>query len=120
MYEYKAIIKRVVDADTVDVSVDLGFDVSIHQRVRLLGLNAAEKNTELGQEAIEYVDSVLPVGKEILLRSEKDKREKFGRYLANIVFIETGECLNQTLIEKNYAVEYWGKGKKEDFVPKKS
>jgi micrococcal nuclease len=120
MYEYKAKITRVVDADTVDVSVDLGFDISIHQRVRLLGINAAEKNTDLGKEAIDYVKSILPVGKEIFLRSEKDKREKFGRYLAKIIIIETEECLNEILIEKNYAVEYWGKGKKENFIPKKS
>lgn len=117
MYEYKAKVVRVLDADTIDVSIDLGFDVWVYQRVRLLGINTAEKNTELGKQAADYVRGLLPVGQEIILKSEKDKREKFGRYLADVYFVTSQQSLNQVLIQKGLAVEYWGEGKKEDFVP---
>jgi len=117
MYEYKAKVVRVLDGDTIDVSIDLGFDVWVYQRVRLLGINTAEKNTELGKQTLDYVRSLCPLGTFITLRSEKDKREKFGRYRAKVYFPESNECLNEILIKKGMAVEYWGVGKKEDFVP---
>lgn len=117
MYEYFATVVRVIDADTIDVRIDLGFDVHINQRVRLLGINTPEKNTALGIEASGYVRNLLPLGTVIILQSDKSEREKFGRYLARVIFPETKECLNDILINKRYAVEYWGKGKKEDFVP---
>lgn len=117
MYEYKAIVTRVVDADTIDVMIDLGFSVWTSQRIRLLGINAAEKNTEFGKLAIEYVKNVLPEKSEIIIQSEKDEKEKFGRYLGRILFPNSRQCLNDTLIAMGYAVEYWGKGKKENFVP---
>lgn len=118
MYEYKAKVLKIIDADTMDVSIDLGFDISINQRIRLIGINTAEKNTVLGIEAAGFVRNLVPVGTEVLLQSEKDKREKFGRYLARVILPGTNDCLNDLLIAKRYAVEYWGIGKKEDFVPK--
>lgn len=120
MYEYFATVVRVIDADTIDVRIDLGFDVHINQRVRLLGINTPEKNTDLGVEASGYVRKLLPLGTIIILQSDKSEREKFGRYLAKVIFPETKECLNDVLIQKGYAAEYWGKGKKEDFVPNKA
>jgi micrococcal nuclease len=117
MYEYKAKVIRVLDADTIDVSIDLGFDVWVYQRVRLLGINTAEKNTELGKQASEYVKGLLPIGEMIVLQSEKDKREKFGRYLAKVFFPTSTVSVNDILIQKGLAVEYWGIGKKENFVP---
>jgi len=117
MYEYKATLLKVIDADTIDVSIDLGFDISISQRVRLLGINTAEKNTALGIESAGFVRNLIPTGTKLILQSEKDKKEKFGRYLARVI-LDNGTCLNDLLIEKRYAVEYWGIGKKEDFVPK--
>mgnify|MGYP002737924564 CR=1 FL=1 len=82
-----------------------------------MGINTAEKNTELGQQASDYVKGLLPVGQQVILRSEKDKREKFGRYLAQVFFAESQQSVNDILIQKGLAVEYWGVGKKEDFVP---
>jgi micrococcal nuclease len=117
MYEYKARVVRVLDGDTMDVSIDLGFDVWVYQRVRLLGINTAEKNTDLGKRTIEYVRNLCPLGCNVILKSEKAEREKFGRYLARVYFPESKECLNDILIQKGWAVEYWGKGKKEDFLP---
>lgn len=117
MYEYKAKIERVVDADTVDVSIDLGFDVWTRQRVRVAGLNAAEKNTEAGKNAIEYAKTVLKHGMEVFLKSHQDKREKFGRYLAEI-WITKDESYNEKLLKLGYAVPYDGKSPKELHVPK--
>jgi micrococcal nuclease len=118
MYEYKAKIERVVDADTIDVSVDLGFDVWTRQRVRVAGLNAAEKNTEAGKKAIEYAKSVLKHNMEVTLRSHQDKREKFGRYLAEIIIDEaTYDSYNENLLRLGYAVPYDGKSPKELHVP---
>lgn len=117
MYEYKAKVVRVLDADTIDVSIDLGFDVWINQRVRLIGINTPEKNTEFGKQASDYVKELLPVGHMILLKSEQDKREKFGRYLAKVYFLTSQESVNDILIQKGFAAEYWGKGKKEDHLP---
>ena len=117
MYEYKAKIERVVDADTIDVSIDLGFDVWTKQRVRVAGLNAAEKNTQEGKNAIEYAKTVLKHGMEVLLRSHQDKREKFGRYLAEI-WITKDESYNEKLLKLGYAVPYDGKSPKELHVPK--
>ena len=117
MYEYVAKIERVVDADTIDVSIDLGFDVWTRQRVRVAGLNAAEKNTDAGKKAIEYAKSVLKHNTEVLLRSHQDKREKFGRYLAEI-WITKDESYNEKLLKLGYAVPYDGKSPKELHVPK--
>ena len=113
MYEYTAHVVKVVDADTLDVSIDLGFDVWIRQRVRLIGINAAEKNTDFGKLAIEYVKNTLPEGSEVILQSQKEnEKEKYGRYLARVLFPRTRQCLNDTLIAMGYASEYWGKGKR--------
>lgn len=113
VYEYTAKLLRVIDADTLDVSIDLGFDIWIIQRVRLVGINAAEKNTEFGKMAIDYVKNVLHDGEEVILQSQRDNsREKYGRYLARVLFPKTRQCLNDTLIAMGYASEYWGKGKR--------
>lgn len=117
MYEYNAVVVRVLDGDTIDVSIDLGFNVHINQRVRFLGINTPEKNTPLGLEVAGYVRNTIPLGTKIILQSDKDKNDKYGRYLARIILPETNECLNDILVKKRYAVEYWGKGKKEDFIP---
>jgi micrococcal nuclease len=117
MFEYKARVVRVVDADTLDVIIDLGFNVLTNQRVRLLGINAAEKNTEMGKKAIDYVRFLLPLGTTVILQSEKDKKEKFGRYLARVFFPESKECLNDVLVTKGLAVLYDGQSPKELHVP---
>lgn len=113
MYEYTAKVMRILDADTIDVSIDLGFDVWVYQRVRLIGINAAEKNTDFGKVAIEYVKNILPIGSIIILQSQKNNdKEKYGRYLARVLFPQSRQCLNDTLIAMGFASEYWGKGER--------
>ena len=84
MYTYNATVIRVVDGDTVDVTIDLGFDVSLAARFRLFGLNAPEKWTVEGKLSAARLSELLPVGSEVVVKSEKDRREKYGRYLLRL------------------------------------
>jgi micrococcal nuclease len=112
MYEYSAKVLRVIDADTIEVSIDLGFDVWITQHVRLIGINTAEKNTDFGKLSKSYVENTLPKDTVVILQSQKNEKEKYGRYLARVLFPESRQCLNDMLIAMGYASEYWGKGPK--------
>ena len=114
MYEYRAHVVRVVDGDTADVLIDLGFDISLKKRVRFTRINAYEtrlgKDTtqeekEIGLEAKEYVKNLIE-GKEIILQSHKEKGGKYGRYIAEIIYMKDEERinLNDELVIKKYAV----------------
>ena len=86
MYEYKAKIVRVIDGDTVDALVDLGFETHVHRRLRLFGIDAPEirgPSREHGEAAKEYLASLVDQC-EVLVSTTRDKREKYGRYLAKI------------------------------------
>lgn len=84
MYEYRATILRVVDGDTVDVTLDLGFDVHLKQRLRLRGIDAPELRTTEGKASRDWLRTLLPPGESVVVRTEKDRREKYGRYLATV------------------------------------
>lgn len=109
MYEYTASVIRVIDGDTVDVSIDLGFSVTIKQRVRLLGINAPEKNTSEGLAASQFLTNVLLSGSQVTLRSRRPQAgDKYGRYLASIDYM--GADISQRMITQGYAVAWDGKG----------
>lgn len=110
MFEYRATILRHVDADTSWVSVDLGFDTHMKLTIRWDGINAPEKHTPEGQAARRALLDKLPEGSTCLLRTIKDRREKFGRYLGRF-FLEDGTNLNEWLVEQGHAVVY---GKEEN------
>jgi|TARA_B100002051_G_C16514530_1_gene524554 micrococcal nuclease len=116
MYEYNCKIDRVVDGDTVDVDIDLGFDVwMLKQRIRLYGVDTPESRTRdkvekvFGNLAKEFVEKRLPVGSKQVLRTKLDGKGKFGRILGEFVIDET--TINRLLIESNNAVEYHGQSK---------
>ena len=115
MYEYKTIIRRVVDGDTVDVTLDLGFNILYNSRIRLHGIDAPESRTRdleekvRGLAAKERVKELCPVGASVILRTIKDGRGKFGRILGEILVDEVS--VNKTLVIEGHAVEYFG-GKK--------
>ena len=117
MYEYSAIIRRWVDGDTVDVPLDLGFDIWYNNRVRLLGINTPESRTrdleekERGLAAKERVKELCPGGTTGQLKTTKDGRGKFGRILGEIFMPGVVQSINQLLIEEGHAVAYDG-GKK--------
>lgn len=119
-FVYNAIVRRVVDGDTIDVDIDLGFGIWIHnERVRLLGVDTPECRTrdelekQFGFLAKSVVEGFCPVGQKVILETEMDDKGKFGRVLG-IFWVDNGELnLNQFLIEEHYGVAYEGQSKEE-------
>ena len=117
MYEYRATIVRWVDGDTVDLDIDLGFGiVYANQRVRLFGIDAFESRTRdlqekqkgLAKTAKDFVERMPPNGFQVILRSKKDGKGKFGRILGEII-IDTPkgqQNLNTLLTIEGHAVRY--------------
>lgn len=109
MYDYNAICSRVIDGDTIDAKIDLGFNVWIECRIRFLGVDAPEARTRNLEEKLqglrtkEYVKEIMStVGGHFVLKSHGVG--KYGRCLGEI-FIN-GENINQKLISEGYAKEY--------------
>ena len=118
MHEYKCKILRVVDGDTVDVDIDLGFGIWMHkERVRLLGIDTPESRTrdkeekKFGLWSKEYVKSRYPVGSMAILRTHKDKTGKFGRILGELVWEDS--TINKIMVDEHYAVLYNGQSKED-------
>ncbi len=116
MHEYKCKILRVVDGDTVDVDIDLGFGIWMHkERVRLLGIDTPESRTRDKEEkrfgllSKQYVKDHYPVGSMAVLRTHKDKTGKFGRILGELVWEKT--TINKKMVDEHYAVIYNGQSK---------
>ena len=116
MYQYNVKILRIVDGDTVDVDIDLGFGVWIHkERVRFHGIDTPESRTrdleekKRGLAAKAFVETWLEekAGNSPIIETKVDKKGKFGRILGRILNDE-GECLNDTLLAEGHAVEYFG------------
>jgi endonuclease YncB( thermonuclease family) len=109
---YRATILRHVDADTTWAEVDLGFDASIKLTFRWAGIDAPEKNTPEGKIALMEVKRLLPEGSRCLIETEKDSREKFGRYLAWFYTMtesgHTDENVNAYLIDLGMVKPYDG------------
>lgn len=103
MYEYRASTVRVVDGDTVDLLIDLGFGVSIKERVRLSGINAPERNTPDGPRSTETLRSLLflpeedggPMPLPLIVHTSKDRRDKWQRFLA-LIYIDHGGGLSDS------------------------
>lgn len=118
MYQYKAIITKVIDGDTVDVDIDLGFEVWLrNQRIRLYGIDTPESRTSdkvekvFGNLAKDKILSFCPVGASIVLQTKTDdSRGKYGRILGELI-TEDGTNVNQYMIDNNYAVAYFGMSK---------
>lgn len=108
MYQYKATVENVVDGDTIDVSVDLGFKVSTRQRVRLARIDTPERGQPGYAAARDFVRDVA-LNKTVMLKT--DKVSKWGYYLADIT-LEDGRNLSDTLIQAQLAKPYDG-GQKE-------
>lgn len=113
MYEYHGKILKVVDGDTLDVSVDLGFGISNILRLRLAEINTEELNDAdmlKRAKAVEAKNRVIEICAEkgadgVIVSTFKDKKEKYGRYLAKINFTD-GSCLNSILLEEGLAKRY--------------
>ena len=123
MYEYFVKeVKNVVDGDTIDVIIDLGFDILFSSRVRLAGIDTPESRTTdkaekaLGVEAKEYLKKQLKDAKTIVIRTEKmNSSEKYGRILGWVYVNGESESLNNKMINDGYAWGYLGETKIKDF-----
>ena len=116
MYEYKAVVDRVVDGDTIDVTIDLGFSVWKKMRVRMEGINTPESRTRdldekaRGKLAAKFLSDQILHADKLVIRTKLDKKGKFGRVLGTLV--ADGVDLNQAMIDNYHAVGYIGQSKK--------
>ena len=114
MYEYNCKVKRVVDGDTVDVVIDLGFDIHFATRVRLYGMDTPESRTRNKDEKVRGLMSKDFLKEwmekdDVIIRTRKDKKGKFGRVLGEMLV--RGENVNKLMVKECYAVEYYGQSK---------
>jgi len=123
MYEYRVKkLYKVVDDDTIDVDIDLGFNISFFQRVRLAGIDTPESRTKdllekkLGLEVKEKLTELLKNATNIVIKTEKpDSTEKYGRILGWIFVDDSKTSINELLIKQGYAWNYMGETKVKDF-----
>jgi micrococcal nuclease len=119
MYQYKCKINKVLDGDTVDIDLDLGFNIILaNQRVRMAGIDTPESRTANKEEkprgilSKKKLGEKLPVGSWQIIETQKSDNndDKFGRILG-IFILEDGTKVNDWLIKNNYAVPYKGENK---------
>tara|TARA_R100000935_G_scaffold4158_1_gene10024 strand:+ start:526 stop:948 length:423 start_codon:yes stop_codon:yes gene_type:complete len=116
MYEYSCTVDRVVDGDTCDVVLDLGFDILYRCRVRLYGIDTPESRTRnkdekvRGKLASAFLQKAIDNGKKVVIETKlKDSKGKFGRVLGNVMV--DGVNINQALVDNYLAVAYFGQSK---------
>jgi micrococcal nuclease len=115
-------IHKVVDGDTIDADIDLGFDISLTKRIRLAGVDTPESRTTdakekaLGLEVKEWLKKRLEGAKDILIKTElPDSTEKYGRIIGHLYINGEETSINNQMIAEGYAWEYDGGTKKKDF-----
>jgi micrococcal nuclease len=120
---YGATVLNVIDGDTVDLMIDLGFNIHHKIRVRLYGVNTPESRTSnkeekvLGLKAKDFTKDWLTSHKWVYINTIPDKNDKYGRILAKIYSSEnindpSTACLNKDIVESGLAREYYGVGDK--------
>ena len=120
MYEYRCNVVKIIDGDTVDVDIDLGFGVWMRkQRIRMYGIDTPESRTrdleekKYGLAAKDFLTGLLDDEGGIVLKTHKDGKGKFGRILGELW--RTTDCADQSIndymIDKHHAVAYYGQSK---------
>jgi len=116
MYEYSCRVNKVVDGDTIDVTLDLGFDILHKCRVRLYGIDTPESRTRdkdekaRGKLAAKFLQDAINNGKKIVLQSKlKDSKGKYGRVLGAVIV--DGVDINEKMVLNFLAVRYHGQSK---------
>ena len=113
MYEYKATVIRILDGDTVELDIDLGCKVHIREVCRLQGIDAPELRTPTGPAAKQWMEQAT-LDHAVLIRTVKDRTEKYGRYLVWLWCpipagtYEVSTTLNAEMVRAGHAVEYSG------------
>ena len=123
MYEYKVKITKIIDGDTVDADVDLGFNHYKKDRIRLMGLDTPESRTSNKQEKVLGLASkarlkqVIGDNKgDIVLRTSKEGKGKFGRILGTLIVGSAGVDINALMVNEGHARAYYG-GSKDELGP---
>lgn len=122
MYEYKVKVTDVIDGDTIDVVIDLGFDIFTNRRVRLAGIDTPESRTtdlnekKLGIEAKEYLKHLLRNASNVVIKTlATDVNEKYGRVLGQVYINSSTMSVNDLLVSHGYAWAYGGGTKVKDY-----
>ena len=120
IYRIKSVTK-VVDGDTIDADIDLGFDISLTKRIRLAGIDTPESRTTnlkekaLGLESKEWMKKTLAGATDILIKTElPDSTEKYGRIIGHLFINGQETSLNNQMIAEGYALAYDGGTKDMD------
>tara|TARA_A100000172_G_C2967299_1_gene84654 strand:- start:132 stop:548 length:417 start_codon:yes stop_codon:yes gene_type:complete len=117
MYEYKCYVSRIIDGDSLEASIDLGFGIMFNSKVRLYGIDTPESRTRDEDEKVrgllakQYLESKINSAKQVIIQTEKDAKGKFGRVLGKLFADEIN--INQSMIDNHLAVEYFGQSKEE-------
>jgi len=120
MYEYRCKVVKIIDGDTVDVDIDLGFGVWLKkERIRMFGIDTPESRTrdleekKYGNAAKEFITGMLDDEGGIVLKTRKDKEGKYGRILGELWRTTdfADKSINDYMIEKHHAVAYHGQSK---------
>lgn len=122
MYTYRVkSVNRIVDGDTIDVTIDLGFSININQRVRVAGIDSPEKRTRdaaekaLGLDATEWMTKRLEKAPELIIKTAVEgSMGKYGRVLGWLFVGEEDISLNEQMINEGFAWKYDGGTKKKD------
>jgi micrococcal nuclease len=124
MYEYRCKVIKVIDGDTVDVDIDLGFDIVLKdERVRIMGIDTPESRTrdkvekKFGLASKARLKELIggksgPILKTQINKKGEDMRGKFGRILGDFV-TDNGRMVTDILVEEGHAVAYFGGSKEE-------
>ena len=114
---YKCVIQRIVDGDTIDVNIDLGFGIWLYkERVRIAGIDTPEKRTRdkvekiFGLAATAKAHTLIPEDSHCIIRTRRDKAGKYGRTMGDFV-LEDGRLYTNIMIESHHAVPYEGQSK---------
>ena len=121
IYRIKQILK-VVDGDTIDADIDLGFDISLSKRIRLAAVDTPESRTadanekKYGLESKEWLKHKVENAKNILIKTElPDSTEKYGRIIGHLFINDQETSLNDQMVVEGYAWPYKGDTKVKDF-----
>ena len=115
-------ISKVVDGDTIDADIDLGFDISLTKRIRFAGIDTPESRTTnlkekaMGLESKEWLKKALEGAKDIIIKTElPDSTEKYGRIIGHLFINGQETSLNNQMITSGYALAYDGGTKDKNF-----
>ena len=109
MYEYRAFVRKVYDGDTITCDIDLGFEILFkNQKLRLYGINTPEVRGPTRPEGLKVRDIVRSriSNKWVIIKTRKDKKGKYGRWIAEIYEPDIEESINEWLLREGHAVEF--------------